>query len=199
MAPARIVLASSSPRRHELLTQLGIPFEITPADIDESELAGEDPVTYVRRLAVEKAAVGEFAVDDIVIAADTTVDVDGEILAKPEDEADAQRMLGLISARTHDVHTGVAVRHRGRTEVAVATTQVTMVPIDEARMQWYIGTGEPFGKAGAYAMQGAASALVQRIDGSVSNVVGLPLAVLDELLGRFGLSLVALAALPAHR
>lgn len=192
----RIVLASSSPRRHELLTQLGISFEITPADIDETELPGEDPVTYVRRLAVEKAAVGEFADDDVVIAADTTVDVDGEILAKPADDADARRMLGLISARTHDVHTGVAVRHRGHTEVAVATTQVTMVDIDEARMQWYVGTGEPFGKAGAYAMQGAAAALVERIDGSVSNVIGLPLAVLDEVLARFDLSLVALAATP---
>jgi len=193
----RIVLASSSPRRHELLTQLGIPFEITPADIDETELPGEDPVTYVRRLAVEKAAVGEFADGDVVIAADTTVDVDGEILAKPSDAADARRMLGLISGRTHDVHTGVAVRHRGRIEVTVATTQVTMVDIDEARMQWYVDTGEPFGKAGAYAMQGAASALVERIDGSVSNVIGLPLAVLDALLGRFDLSLVALAT-PAN-
>jgi len=194
VAAGRIVLASSSPRRHELLTQLGIRFEITPADIDETELPGEDPVTYVHRLAVEKAAVGEFADDDVVIAADTTVDVDGEILAKPEDDADARRMLRLISARTHDVHTGVAVRHHGRTEVAVATTRVTMVNIDEARMRWYVGTGEPFGKAGAYAMQGAASALVERIDGSVSNVIGLPLAVLDDLLARFGLSLVALAA-----
>jgi septum formation protein len=189
----RIVLASSSPRRHELLAQLGIRFDITPADIDESELPGEDPVTYVRRLAIEKAAVGEFADHDVVIAADTTVDVDGEILAKPTDDADARRMLGLVSGRTHDVHTGVAVRHRGRTEVTVATTRVTMVDIDEARMQWYVGTGEPFGKAGAYAMQGAASALVERIDGSVSNVIGLPLAVLDELLARFGLTLVALA------
>jgi len=193
----RIILASSSPRRHELLTQLGIRFDITPADIDETERPGEDPVTYVRRLAVEKAAVGEFAAEDIVIAADTTVDVDGEILAKPEDEADARRMLGLISGRTHDVHTGVAVRHRGRTEVAVATTLVTMVPIDEARMRWYVGTGEPFGKAGAYAMQGAASALVERIDGSVSNVIGLPLAVLDAVLARFDLTLVTLAA-PSH-
>ena len=179
-----------------MLTQLGIAFEITPADIDETELPGEDPVTYVRRLAIEKAAVGEFADDDIVIAADTTVDVDGEILAKPADDADARRMLGLISARTHDVHTGVAVRHRGSTEVAVATTKVTMVNIDEARMQWYIATGEPFGKAGAYAMQGAAAALVERIEGSVSNVIGLPLAVLDGVLARFGLSLVALASTP---
>jgi len=164
-----------------------------PADIDETELPGEDPATYVRRLAVEKAAVGAFAADDIVIAADTTVDVDGQILGKPEHEADVRRMLGLLSRRTHDVHTGVAVRHCGRTEVAVATTLVTMVAIDEARLQWYIATGEPFGKAGAYAMQGAAAALVARIEGSVSNVIGLPLAVLDDLLARFDLSLVALA------
>lgn len=191
----RVVLASSSLRRHELLAQLAIPFEIVPADIDESELGGEDPVTYVRRLALEKAAVGKFADDDIVIAADTTVDVDGQILAKPEDDADVRRMLGLISGRTHDVHTGVAVRHGGRTEVAVETTKVTMIAIDAWTAGWYIATGEPFGKAGAYAMQGAASALVARIDGSVSNVIGLPLAVLDELLRRFGLTLLELSTI----
>jgi septum formation protein len=166
-----------------------------PADIDESELAGEDPVTYVRRLAVEKAAVGEFAGEDIVIAADTTVDVDGQILAKPDDDADVRRMLGLISGRTHDVHTGVAVRHCGRIEVTVATTRVTMIAIDARTAEWYIATGEPFGKAGAYAMQGAASALVERIDGSVSNVIGLPLAVLDELLRRFGRTLLELSTI----
>jgi septum formation protein len=193
----RVVLASSSLRRHELLGQLGIPFEITPADIDESELDGEDPVTYVRRLAVEKAAVGEFPDDDIVIAADTTVDVDGLILAKPEDDADVRRMLALISGRTHAVHTGVAVRHRGRTEVAVATTQVTMIDIDASAASWYIATGEPFGKAGAYAMQGAAAALVERIDGSVSNVIGLPLAVLDGVLRRYGLTLLQLSSIPS--
>jgi septum formation protein len=196
VADRRVVLASSSPRRSDLLTQIGIAFTVVPADIDEREQVGEDPVAYVCRLAVGKAGVGEFADADIVIAADTTVDVDGQILAKPEDEADARRMLTLLSGRTHDVHTGVAVRHRGRTEIEVATTRVSMVVLDAATVDWYLATGEPFGKAGAYALQGAASALVERVEGSVSNVIGLPLAVLDTVLRRFGETLVALSTTP---
>lgn len=194
----RVVLASASPRRSDLLTQLGVEFVTAPADIDEREHAHEHPVDYVRRLAAEKAEIAAAMLDRdgcdaIVIAADTTVDVDGEILAKPLDAVDARRMLGLLSARTHAVHTGVAVRRAGRTEVTVETTLVSMVAIDEVRMNWYVGTGEPFGKAGAYALQGAGSALVDRVVGNVSNVIGLPLTVLDELLGRFGTSLTELA------
>lgn len=155
-------------------------------------------MSYVGRLAREKAEasadrLGPNGDAAIVIAADTTVDVDGVILAKPVDIADAQRMLGLLSGREHAVHTGVAVRVGRRTEVRVATTRVTMVTIDEARLSWYLGTREPFGKAGAYALQGAGSALVDRVDGSVSNVIGLPLTVLDSLLSRFDTSLIALA------
>lgn len=194
----RVVLASASPRRSDLLTTVGVTFVVAPADIDETELAGEDPVSYVHRLAIGKADAAAARVDvrpdDLVIAADTTVDVDGEILAKPLDADDAQRMLGLLSGRAHTVHTGVAVRCGTRIEAEVATTVVSMVDIDAARMRWYLGTGEPFGKAGAYAIQGAGSVLVERIDGSVTNVVGLPLTVLDRLLGRFGTSLTALAA-----
>lgn len=189
----RILLASASPRRRELLARLGLIFEVAPADIDETELVGEEPVAYVHRLAIGKAAVpcAEFA--DIVIAADTTVDVDGEIFAKPHDDDDARRMLRLLSDRTHAVHTGIAVRHQGRTEAMVATTTVTMTPIEDDRLEWYIATGEPPGKAGAYALQGAGSVLVERVEGSVTNVIGLPLTTLDHLLGRFGLSLTALA------
>lgn len=192
------MLASASPRRSDLLAQLGIDFTVVPADIDETEHDGEDPVSYVGRLAGEKAAattatLGPRAFGAIVIAADTTVDVDGAILAKPLDAADARRMLGLLGGRSHAVHTGVAVHGDGRTEVSVVTTQVTMVALDEARLGWYVGTGEPFGKAGAYALQGAGSALVERVEGSVSNVIGLPLTALDELLGRFGTSLIGLA------
>lgn len=193
----RVVLASASARRSELLATLGVPFLVVPADIDESELPGEDPVSYVRRLAFGKAeAVGQLDVvrpDDIVIAADTTVDVDGEILAKPLDDDDARRMLAMLSGRAHYVHTGVAVRCGADVHAQVATTVVTMVDIDASRMQWYLSTGEPFGKAGAYAIQGAGSVLVERIDGSVTNVVGLPLTVLDRLLGSVGSSLTALA------
>ena len=193
----RVVLASASPRRSELLAALGVPFVVVPADIDETELPGEDPVSYVNRLALGKAkAVGLLDAvqpDDIVIAADTTVDVDGEILAKPVDDDDARRMLGMLSGRAHNVHTGVAVRCGTAVHAQVATTVVTMVDIDASRLQWYLGTGEPFGKAGAYAIQGAGSVLVERIDGSVTNVVGLPLTMLDRLLGSVGSSLTALA------
>lgn len=193
----RVVLASASPRRSDLLATLGVPFVVVPADIDETEIDGEDPVTYVHRLAIGKSdavsALDAVRPDDIVIAADTTVDVDGEILAKPCDADDARRMLGLLSGRAHSVHTGVAVRRGEHVAVEVATTFVTMVDIDEVRMHWYLGTGEPFDKAGAYAIQGAGSLLVERIDGSVSNVVGLPLAVLDRLLRGVGTSLAALA------
>jgi len=187
------VLASASPRRRDLLGTLGITFTVEPADIDESELEGEDPVAYVRRVAMAKAAVIGTAEDVVVIAADTTVDVDGLILAKPMDASDARRMLGLLSGRTHSVHTGVAIRRGERTEIGVVSTRVTMVDIDTEKLRWYVGSGEPFGKAGAYALQGAGSLLVERIEGSVSNVIGLPLVLVDELLGRLGVSLVDLA------
>ncbi|MCU1366200.1 MAG: Septum formation protein Maf [Ilumatobacteraceae bacterium] len=194
--PLRIVLASASPRRSDLLAQLGVRFTIEPSDIDETELPGEDPVAYVRRLAVEKAAVLEGDDGTVVIAADTTVDVDGVILAKPVDTSDARRMLRLLSGRTHAVHTGIAVRRGHLVESAVTSTRVTMVEIDDVHLDWYVATGEPFGKAGAYALQGAGSLLVERVEGSVSNVIGLPLAALDELLGRLGVSLAAIAGRP---
>lgn len=178
----RIVLVSASPRRSDLLRSLGLTFDVVPMDIDESSLPHEDPVAYVRRVASAKAVAFSASPDDLVIAADTTVDVDGEILAKPEDEADAQRMLRLISGRTHLVHTGVAVGYLGQTLVDTGTTTVAMRGLSEAMIDWYIGTGEPFGKAGAYALQGAAAILVESVSGSVSNVIGLPLVTLDELV-----------------
>jgi septum formation protein len=188
----RIVLASSSPRRRDLLDQIGLDFDVRPADIDESERPGEDPVSYVRRLAVEKAQAATAVFDEIVIAADTTIDLDGRILAKPDDDDDARRMLRLLSGRTHRVHTGVAVRQGERIEVAVATTFVTMVAITDEAMRWYVATGEPLGKAGAYAIQGAAAVLVDSVQGSVSNVIGLPLTLLDQLLTRHGHPLASL-------
>jgi septum formation protein len=190
----RVVLASASPRRRELLDTLGLRFVVSPSDIDESEHAGEDPIAYVQRLAIEKAAAAGIAPVDIVIAADTTVDVDGQILGKPADDADARRMLTMLGGRTHRVHTGVAIAFGGRLEAAVETTVVTMVPITAAAMDWYVGTGEPHGKAGAYAIQGAGALLVSSVHGSVTNVIGLPLTVVDRLITRLGLSLPGLIA-----
>jgi septum formation protein len=176
-----LVLASGSPRRQELLARLGVPFTIVPADVDETPRPGERPVDLVRRLAVAKAR----AVDgDPVLAADTVVDVDGEVFGQPRDALDATRMLRRLSGRTHRVHTGVALRANGTEEVAVVTTLVTMVPITPGALQWYLGTGEPFDKAGAYAIQGAGGVLVEGIRGSVSNVVGLPLTTVVDLLHR---------------
>ena len=150
-----------------------------PADVDETPLPGESPLDLVRRLAVAKAA----AVDgDPVLAADTIVEVDGEILGKPVDAADARRMLRRLSGRSHRVHTGVAVRSGEQVEVEVVTTIVTFVALTAESIDWYLATGEPFDKAGAYAIQGAGGVFVEAIRGSVSNVVGLPLATVARLL-----------------
>ena len=191
---ARLVLASASPRRTELLQSVGLEFEVLPADIDESVRPGESPATYVARLSAEKARVvaGQVGPDAFVIAADTTVEVEGQILEKPFDGADARRMLGLLSGRTHLVHTGVTVvspplvpADSGveTAETVVVETLVEFVELTSAMVEWYIETAEPFGKAGAYAIQGAGGALVRRVDGSVTNVIGLPLAETLELLG----------------
>lgn len=183
----RLVLASASPRRRELLALLGLPFEIVAADVDESTRPDESPIDLVRRLALAK--VEALALPDaIVLAADTTVDLAGTSLGKPADADDARRMLRSLSATTHSVHTAVAVRRDGHTEQAVVTTLVTMAPLTDASIDWYLATGEPMGKAGAYAIQGAGGAFVATIEGSASNVVGLPLATVVELLDRQGLA-----------
>ena len=179
-----VVLASGSPRRHELLTHLGVEFSIRVPDVDETPEPDENPRAYVRRLAYAKAVAVSAAADELVIAADTTVELGGEILGKPRDDHEAAAMLRRLSARTHRVHTGVAVR-LGDTELAeVCTTLVTFVDLDEPTIQWYVGTGEPMGKAGAYAVQGAGGALVKIVRGSVSNVIGLPLHLVIELAER---------------
>jgi septum formation protein len=188
----RLVLASGSPRRRELLALLGVPFDVIPVDLDESARPGESPHDLVRRLAIDKAgsvAVSDLDVIDggasadvVVLAADTTVEVAGEILGKPVDADDARRMLRSLSARTHQVHTAVVVRRGARTEHDIVTTFVTMSPMTEASIEWYLATGEPLDKAGAYAIQGAGGAFVTAIEGSASNVVGLPLTTVVELL-----------------
>ena len=190
-AGARLVLASASPRRSELLRSVGLQFDIVPADIDEATLPGEAPSDYVARLSNEKARVVAERVGGgvIVIAADTTVDVDGRILEKPVDDPDARRMLRLLSGRTHLVHTGVTTLSfgvgSGKTGLPVSVvveTVVRFVELSERAIDWYIATGEHAGKAGAYGIQGTAGAFVERIDGSVTNVIGLPLAETVALL-----------------
>lgn len=198
-----LVLASGSPRRRELLTGLGLRFTVQAADIDETPHPDEDPVEYVARLAREKAlavaaVVGRSGDERVaVLAADTTVALGSEILAKPADEDDARRMLRSLSGRAHTVHTGVALDVRGggsttRSEVTVVTTAVVMATLHEDDIAWYVATGEPMDKAGAYAIQGRAATFVRRVEGSVSNVVGLPMAETVALLARVGIQLAAL-------
>ncbi len=182
---AELVLASGSPRRRELLAQLGVEFEVRPADIDETPREGEAPDTYVRRLSIEKA-IAVAGSDEIVLAADTTVAVDGHILEKPLDRDDARRMLRLLSGRTHVCHTGVTVLDAGcgneETNTVVVTTEVEFADLDDATIDWYVGTGEADDKAGAYGIQGVAGAFVREVRGSVTNVIGLPLAETLDLL-----------------
>ena len=190
----RIVLASASPRRRELLAPIvlgtGRQHVVRPGDIDESVIAGEDPVNYVRRLSLDKAAAVTAAADELVIAADTTVDVDGEIFGKPVDGDDARAMLGRLSGRAHHVHTGVTVLYGDGAATAVETTLVTFATLGPTDIEWYLATGEPFDKAGAYAIQGAGGAFVTSVQGSVSNVVGLPLTTLVDLARSVGVDLL---------
>ena len=182
----QLILASASPRRAELLRQAGIGFEVMPADVDEQVLPREAPEAYVRRVAESKAAaIAARAPRALVLGADTTVVVGKEILGKPVDEADARRMLQALSGRTHEVLTAVTLA--GGAEPAglatrVATTAVEFAAMTGDEIDWYVATGEPMDKAGAYAIQGRASRFVTRIAGSYSNVVGLPVAVVYDLL-----------------
>ena len=203
----RLVLASGSPRRAELLRAARFDFDVVVADVDESLLVGETPEQHVRRLANDKARrVLARAGRRPVLAADTIVVVDDLILGKPADAADAVRMLRLLSGRMHQVMTGIALlsptEHTAvasqpeptpeddgdwRRETSVAVTAVEFVPLDESEIMRYVDSGEPMDKAGAYAIQGFASRFVARIDGSYSNVVGLPVALVYELCKRSGL------------
>ena len=181
----RVVLASRSPRRIELISQLGVTAEVVPADIDETPLPGEEPVDYVKRLASSKARAVQDRLGTValVLGADTTVDLDGVIFGQPGDEAEARRMLKALSARTHRVHTGVAVIGPDRSESVVVTSMVTFEPVTDALLDWYIGTGEWQGKAGSYAIQGLGGTLVASTRGSMSNIIGLPLQETARLLG----------------
>jgi len=179
----RLVLASQSPRRADLLRVAGYRFDIQAPDVDETPREGEQPGEFVERLAREKAgAVLRLRPDDIVIGADTVVVVNHVVLGKPNDAADARDMLQRLSGRTHEVLTGVAVSAAGRTEAEVARTVVQFTHLTEEDLAWYLASGEPADKAGAYGVQGLASRFVERIEGSYSNVVGLPVSVVVRLL-----------------
>jgi septum formation protein len=177
-----IILASASPRRADLLTAAGITFEVRAVEVDERPFDGETAVDYVARVAADKARACPVARDVVVLAADTVVVVDGRILGKPADNADANRMLRLLSGRSHDVLTGVAVRHGGDVAVEADSTAVTFAPLSDTDIAWYVASGEPMDKAGAYAIQGLASRFVERVAGSYSNVVGLPVALVCRML-----------------
>jgi septum formation protein len=180
----RLVLASASPRRAELLRAAGIDFDVQPANIDEAIISGESAAEYVSRLAEGKArAVHELDGSRTVLAADTTVVVDGHILGKPLDEGDAGRMLGMLSGRTHEVLTAVSIFHPGLiVNTQVEATVVEFAALSEADISWYVSSGEPMDKAGAHAVQGLASRFVTRVEGSYSNVVGLPVALVYQML-----------------
>lgn len=182
-----VILASASPRRRELVTQLGIEVDVDVPDVDETVRDGESAFQLVRRLCEAKATAVAAPPGVPVIGADTVVDVDGELLGKPVDRDDARRMLGLLSARTHQVRTGVAVRIGDRMRAEVVSTDVTFDPLPPDWVESYLSSGEPMDKAGAYAIQGAGGAFVAEVRGSVTNVVGLPLTTLARILRAFGI------------
>jgi septum formation protein len=189
----RLVLASQSPRRRELLEGLGLAPEVRPAQADETPLPGERAEDYVRRLALEKARlVARSEGGAAIIAADTAVVLDGAILGKPIDDGDARRMLRALGGRGHQVLTGVCVSRGGSPPAEltqVVASEVHFVPLADAEIDWYLATGEPRDKAGAYAIQGRGGAWIRTVAGSVSNIIGLPLVETLELLTRVGFQL----------
>lgn len=202
MTPQRIYLASRSPRRRELLHQIGVRFEVLllrehparPVDVDETPFLHEDPGVYVERICRAKAMVGRQRLVERnlpsapVLAADTAVVLDGQILGKPRDPAHAAAMLGALSGRQHQVLTGVAVAWEARLELRLSVSQVRFRHLGEEEIRRYVLTGEPLDKAGAYAIQGRAAVFVEHLEGSYSGVMGLPLCETAELLAECGLA-----------
>lgn len=181
----KIILASASPRRAEILRTVGWPFETLAVNIDESRRANEGAPAYVQRLAREKAEATATKVrDGIIVAADTTVVVDDQVLEKPVSDDDAERMLQLLNNRWHQVMTGIAVLDAAsaQTKVALETTEVKFAPMSDTDIRWYVQTGEPMDKAGAYAIQGFGARFIEGIKGDYFNVVGLPVRLLYELI-----------------
>ncbi len=187
----RLVLASASPRRSDLLGRLGVSFQCDPADIDETPLPGEDPPRYVRRMAEEKACAVALRYPPqgyAVLAADTTVVIDGEILGKPRDHFHGLSILERLSGRTHAVYSAICLHGPAGVAGDLVETRVTFLPLDRQVLEAYLATEEPWDKAGAYAIQGLGGAFVRSIEGSYSNVVGLPLSETWQLLAANGIA-----------
>jgi septum formation protein len=185
----RIILASESPRRAALLKSLGIKFSVMPSNVDERSIIGEDPGSYVKRVASLKAdSVSARVSKGIIIGADTTVVINRRIIGKPRDERDAFKTLKLLSGKTHTVMTGVCVidKYSGKRKVIVVSTKVRFRRLSGRIIKWYIGTGEPMGKAGSYAIQSKGALLVDSIRGDYNNIVGLPLSLLAKILSGMG-------------
>jgi len=190
----RLILASKSPRRYELLKQVGLDFDVIPSRIEEDFLQGESPQEHVLRLSEAKALeVGSQYPDRWIIAADTIVYIDGQILCKPKKREEAMEMLSRLSGREHQVLTGFSVRNlqRARGDRQAVETAVKVKTLAPAEMEWYLQTGEPFDKAGGYAIQGIGSFMIESIRGSYTNVVGLPLCELIQMLVRLGVLLIS--------
>jgi septum formation protein len=177
-----LVLASQSPRRAEILRNAGIPFEVRVAPVDETPLEGEKPEHYVQRLADEKVRAVEALDSETVLAADTTVVVHGHMLGKPVDDADARRMLTLLSGRRHEVMTGIALRRGDSVALDWAVTSVWFAPMTDTEIDDYVSSREPMDKAGAYAIQGLGSKFIEKIEGCYFNVVGLPVSLVYRRL-----------------
>jgi len=187
MSAPPVILASQSPRRRELLTLVGIPHTVRPADVDERYLPGEDPAAHAERLAREKAAtIARREPDAVVIGSDTIVVVDGDVLGKPADETDAARMLARLAGRSHVVMTAVAVSWHGESRSGVEEVGVTFHDLDDAEIAAYVATREPMDKAGAYGIQGYGATIVQRINGDFFAVMGFPLVRFVEMLRSLG-------------
>ncbi|MFM7493497.1 MAG: Maf family protein, partial [Acidimicrobiaceae bacterium] len=184
------------PRRKEILEKLGLVFEVDPPEIDETPRHRENPLSYVQRIAAAKADKVALRHDQrcVVIAADTTVALDGEIFGQPRDLDEARRMIQKLSKKSHSVHTAVSVRFDGRSANGFDTASVTMREVTPELLDWYLGTGESMGKAGAYAVQGQGAALVAEVRGELGTVIGLPVWLLNERLAQIGVNLKDLRA-----
>ena len=186
---SRVILASRSPRRKDILEKLNLSFVIDPPDIDESPIKNESPIIYVQRISAAKADLVAQRHDQqcIVIAADTTVELNGEIFGQPRDLDEARFMIQKLSSKTHQVHTAISVRYNQEIANSVDTASVTMREVTSELLEWYIGTGESIGKAGAYAVQGHGAALVADLSGEIGTVIGLPAGLLIGMLGNLGI------------
>lgn len=193
----QIVLASGSPRRKEILEKLGLVFEIDPPEVDETPKHRENPLSYVQRIAAAKADKVALRHEQhcVIIAADTTVALDGEIFGQPRDLDEARLMIQKLSKKSHSVHTAVSVRCDGRSANGFDTASVTMREVTPELLDWYLATGESMGKAGAYAVQGQGAALVAEVRGEMLTVIGLPVWLLTERLAKIGVKLKDLRTL----